>query len=278
MLLAASVILSGRSPLAADMIGVSVRHLGNSRRFGSLDTLNVATGGRQFNSLLQGNISGLSINPSNGVLYALDSNSNSLLTIDPTRWLFNGVTAVGDTNVNLTNSGLAFDHAGNLFAVNTNGGDSTLYSIDTGSGNATLLGNTGINGIDSIAFYQSQLYGISGTSQSLYAINESNGQANLAMSLGNILASNTRTGLGTDSLGNLYGIAGDSGDIFQIEPLKNLATLTANTLSGYESLAFTPSITPAAVPEPSSLALLAIGLVALVGSGWHKKRRTDAAT
>lgn len=278
MLLAAGAILSGGSPLAADMIGFSVRLRGHGKKHGGnkFSTINITNGAHSFLDGINADVKGLSFDPTDQLLYGLDSDSDDLITIDPNNGSF---TIVGDTGLDLNSTGLAIDSTGNLFAVDTSGGDSALYAIDTSNGNATLLGNTGVNGIDSIAFFQSQLYGISASSRSLYAINANNGQADLAMSLDNVLASGTPTGLGTNAAGNLYGIAGDSGDIFQIDPINNLATLAGDTLKGYESFAFTPpALIPAVVPEPSSLALLVVGFVSLAGAGWQRKRRKSATS
>jgi hypothetical protein len=95
-------------------------------------------------------MTGLAFNPVNGVLYGSVANNNAatraqLVTIDPATAL---VTVVGPYNVGndgtpSTMGDIAFDAAGNLYGVGTVGGPQ-LYSINTSTGQATVIGGTGL--------------------------------------------------------------------------------------------------------------------------------------
>jgi hypothetical protein len=99
-------------------------------------------------------ITGLAFSPITGVLYGSTGNSVAataakLVTIDPATAL---VTVVGSYNAGPVNqqgtpatmSDLAFDTAGNLFGVGSIGGPN-LYSINIATGQATVIGSTGIS-------------------------------------------------------------------------------------------------------------------------------------
>jgi DNA-binding beta-propeller fold protein YncE len=79
-------------------------------------------------------ISGLALNPANGMLYALDALTDSLYEIDPTTA---SGTVVGDLGQNLDNltGGLSFTADGSrLFAANNHIGNSTVHELDPTTG------------------------------------------------------------------------------------------------------------------------------------------------
>lgn len=96
-------------------------------------------------------ITGLAFNPITGDLYGSTGNAGAvdamLVKISP---LTAAVTPIGSFNAGPTNSGgtpttmadLAFDSAGNLYGIASIGGPN-LYSINTGTGQATLVGANG---------------------------------------------------------------------------------------------------------------------------------------
>jgi hypothetical protein len=98
-------------------------------------------------------ITGLAFHPVSGVLYGSTGNFGSvdglLVTINPANAR---VTVVGPFNAGPTNSSgtpttmadLAFDWAGNLLGVASIGGPN-VYSINTTTGQATLLGPNGVS-------------------------------------------------------------------------------------------------------------------------------------
>jgi uncharacterized repeat protein (TIGR01451 family) len=96
-------------------------------------------------------ITGMAFHPTTGVLYGSTGNSppataSLLVTIDTATAL---VTVIGPFNPgnsgtrDATMGDLAFDAAGNLYGVGTIGGPQ-LYSIDIATGQATLVGDTGL--------------------------------------------------------------------------------------------------------------------------------------
>jgi hypothetical protein len=98
-------------------------------------------------------ITGLAFNPINGVLYGSTGNAGTvdatLVTINPATAL---VTVVGAFNAGPTNStgtpatmgDISFTSAGQLYGVATIGGPN-LYSINTATGQATLVGANGVS-------------------------------------------------------------------------------------------------------------------------------------
>jgi hypothetical protein len=110
-----------------------------------IGALNDATG-------LNYGMTGLAFHPNTGVLYGSTHNNQNadpltlarLVTIDPATAQ---VTVVGQYNAGnagrpTTMTDLAFDSAGNLYGVGAVGGPQ-LYSIDTATGQATVIGNSG---------------------------------------------------------------------------------------------------------------------------------------
>jgi hypothetical protein len=93
-------------------------------------------------------ITGLAFNPLNGSLWGSTGNSvpataATLVTIDPTTAQ---ATFVGTFNIvgGGTMTDLAFDANGTLYGVGSVGG-AHLYTIDTSSGQATMVGNSGLS-------------------------------------------------------------------------------------------------------------------------------------
>ena len=98
-------------------------------------------------------ITGLAVHPITGVLYGSTGNNPTataarLVTIDPLTAL---VTVIGSFNAGPTNTegtpatmaDIGFDAAGNLYGVGSIGGPQ-LYSINIASGQATVIGSTGL--------------------------------------------------------------------------------------------------------------------------------------
>src|SRR6185436_9459137 len=97
-------------------------------------------------------ITGLAFNPLTGLLYGSTGNAGSVdamfVSINPATAL---VTPIGFFNAGPTNSSgipttmadLGFDSAGNLYGVGSIGGPQ-LYSINILTGQATVVGSSGI--------------------------------------------------------------------------------------------------------------------------------------
>ncbi len=122
-------------------------------------------------------------------------------------------------------SGLAIDSNGNMF-VSDALVPSNLYRIDAVTGAATLVGNTGIVGLDGIAFDKNDvLYGAeTGFQDKLYTFNTTTGAPTLIGTMG---AARQIAGLAFDpTTGVLYGSTGGSGITVLLDILYTINTAT----------------------------------------------------
>jgi hypothetical protein len=219
-------------------------------------------------------ITGLAFHPTTGVLYGATGNSNTaaqatLVKINPATGL---VTLIGAFNAGPVNGSgspstmgdIGFDAAGNLYGVATIGGPN-LYSINLGTGQATLVGANGAatsTGGGGIAISSGgTIYGTP-TSSRFGTYNSVTGvYTNIA---------NPAKPAGTGAYGALdyngsvlYGLNVGPGSpppthLVTIDPATGTVTDLGVSVNSLDAIAFQ-------VPEPASLILGAIGL-ALVGA------------
>jgi hypothetical protein len=236
-------------------------------------------------------LSGLDFQPGTSNLFATSgkggTNHGHLFSINVAT---GEATEIGDTNFGGV-SGLAIDSDGTFYASaseTTSGNDlpDRLITIDPITGEGTevgIYGNSGsaeIDGIDALAFdpISGTLYG-SGVEpgyDQLITIDKTTGAATVlgqltqAGSGGTINLPEALVGLAFDSSGNLFGSVGaGDGQIVSID-IGNLEfTILGDAATGSVSdIAFYSTTT--AIPEPSSFALLGIGLAGIVG--WRRRK------
>jgi hypothetical protein len=172
-------------------------------------------------------------------------------------------TLVGNLNAGSPLNSLVFDSAGNLFSANTG-----LYSINTTTGQATLIGNNGTSysSAGDLAFSGSALYLTSNLTSTDHLIRLSTGTG-AGQDVGSIGFSNVYGLASIDSI--LYGITGTQ--VLTINAATGQGTSlldyggrglgTANGAAFYaESGAPAPE---SVVPEPATIALVSSGLLGL---------------
>ena len=152
-------------------------------------------------------------------------NSNSLISIDTDTSTVTTIGALGTSN---SFGGLAYDgNSGTLYMVGGRGNEN-LYTVDTGTGAATLVGTHGINDLFGLAFDTTNnvLYGsafVPGTP--LYAFDTATGAASAVTP-----AMTARIGsLGYNATNDtLYGLSAGSGDLYEIDRTTGVQTLLGN--------------------------------------------------
>lgn len=247
---------------------------------------------------------GLAQSARSDMLYAIQDDTRNLIRVDPTTLT---VTTVGATGIADGDFGdLAYDAgAGVMYWVAGRGNDS-LYTIDLNTGAASLVGSHGVNDMFALGYDGTNLYGQS-TSGSVYRLDENTGVATaigsngvypggytwnstthqmvmLAAGSSNFysvnLSDGSTTALGGD--GNfvndndlaydagrgVYWAMDWSGNLFRYDATTYVRTSMLTGLGEIASVAYVPT----AVPEPSTLAMAALGAAVVVG--WTRFRTT----
>ena len=256
---------------------------------GELYVLNPATGAMiqdvgPLNDSLNVNypITGLAFHPLTGMLYGSTGNNPTataarLVTINPVSGL---VTVIGSFNAGPVNTGgtpatmadIAFDSAGNLFGIGSIGGPQ-LYSINIDTGQATVIGSTGLTSTTGggLAISAADLFYGTPTSSRFGTYNSGTGTfTNIANPIKP--AGGSYGALDFDENGILFGLNVGAGSpppthLVTINPATGLVTDIGASVESLDAIAF--SIAP--VPEPSTLTLFAVGgVIAMLGT----RRRT----
>jgi hypothetical protein len=116
-----------------------------------------------------------------GVLYAVDNASFSLGTIDLDTGDFTPIAPITGASAG-TVTGLAWDSATGIWYLTVN---SVLYTIDSETAVATLVGDTGVDTVIEIKFDAAgQLYATSISTDSLYAVDKTDASSSLIGPLG----------------------------------------------------------------------------------------------
>jgi len=252
---------------------------------GELYRINPATGAMvqdigPLNDASGGNypITGLAFNPMTGLLYGSTGNAIAgkearLVTINPASGL---VTLIGSFYAGPVNSSgtpatmadLAFDSLGNLYGVGSIGGPQ-LYSISLVTGQATLIGNTGLTSTSGggLGISPTSIFYGTPTSSRFGTYNSGTGTyvniANPTKPLGGAyaaLAFNGSTLYGLDLGPSSTGLATE---LVTIDPATGAVSDIGGSIPSLDAIAFS------IVPEPSTMTLLALAGASL----WFKARR-----
>jgi hypothetical protein len=221
-------------------------------------------------------ITGLRFQPGTGVLYgAVSQQSNNLkrhlVTIDPTNGLVTDVGAFAIVPNGLAD--ITFDSSsGILYGQGTN---SNLYSVNIATGAATLVGLSGVsgagNGLDIDAngtLFTANQTTVPGTR--LFTEDKTNGQATSIISLTDITNSNGSTSALAFNNGTLFGVLSQPDfKLITINTTTGNVAFLGPSLLGLDAIAWQPQV--AAVPEPSSLAVFAIGIAGVAVYGWRRR-------
>jgi hypothetical protein len=222
-------------------------------------------------------VTGLAFDPFTGVLYGdtapRGTSTRELITINPAT---GAGSLVGPMGVGLDD--IAFDRNGVLYGWSGRTSGSDLYTVNLTTGAATKVGEAGItdNGVGfAIGPSGTPYLAADGASGALRTVNLTTGAVTTVATLsGAPIGTAAIVALAFDESGTLFGInlneggpgnPGAPGNTFLITVDPNTGAITSRgpSIPGLEALAFQPT-----VPEPSSLVLMTLGLIGLLGFGW----------
>ncbi len=161
--------------------------------------------------------------------------------------------------------GLLFANIGSRFAGPAG---SSVARIDPLTG-MVLATTTGLNSVDGLTYdsYSGRLFTASALSNTLYSINPNN--LNDVVS---ILLPTAADGVVSDGAGNLYiGGRGTAGSNFYTYNLQTGSLTTGPFLAGATSIDLTIAA-PVSVPEPASVTMTGLGLLAVIGYAARRRR------
>ena len=188
---------------------------------------------------------GLEHDNGTGVLYAVDNTTKQLGTINKATAAFTSLVTITGMGAAETATGLAFQSfaGGPVYVSGTDGATSNLYTINTTTGAATLVGPMGTALMIDIAINNAgQMYGHDIGTDSLYSINTTTGAATLIGATG--IAANFAQSIDFDkSTGVLYGWVYQGGGVNQFVQF-NLATGAATNLNTPTNLEAEGALTP----------------------------------
>lgn len=215
-----------------------------------------------------GDVRGLGYNATTDTLFGVTRSADRLLTIDRNTGAGTPVSSnfyippagsnTAEISADVTGNMFGLGHVGSLTAVDT------LFTVNTTTGQATAIGGLGVPVVSGLAFDHATgtLYGTT-FNGALYTINSGSGAASL---LGQITGSN----------GGVARIAFDQGIgiLYGITNREQLVTVDLSTLAATQvaqftvpnqiySLDFVSKSSSVPIPEPSTLAVLALGLIAV---------------
>ncbi len=232
---------------------------------------------------LTGNVAPFGLSGFNNQLYTFDSTADVIRQINTATGATQATYNIGMGPV-LGQGGLAFQSSTVGYITSaldpaTFNYSNNLYQFNLSTGTSTLITHTA-DTLSAIAFSSNgTLYGLGQLDGNLYTINTANGAmttiGNVGLSIGSTVNS-----LAFSSGGTLYATIDDA--LYSLNTSTGAATAIGDPAMGtgfasVSGLAFTNGILPSAVPEPSSLVMLALGVVGPAAFGAFRKVRARHA-
>lgn len=237
-------------------------------------------------------VTGLAFDSVTGILYGSTSNNSGisgatkreLVSINPNTGV---VTVIGAFGAGTATMGdLTFDTTtATLYGTNSLNGN--LYSINLTTGAATAVGSSGISGaiqgVGVAANSAGQLFGSpTGANAPLVQYNKSTGAATNGPTLtGAPFPGGSISAMAFNSGGTLYAVDIDNTVVSRPTHLVTINTVTGAVTDIGASVNFLDAIVffnPTAIPEPTTTALLGVGLVFLTKTGLRRYRRGSSAS
>ena len=193
-----------------------------------------------------------------------------LVTIDSTSGLGTGVVSYSAPFSNGIR-GLAFADDDTLYALADTGplgslGPDSLYTVDIGTGNFTLVGSTGLTDVQGLAF---------SASGDLFAWDITSGLMSLDLTTGfatDVGAAAGISGIQALEFGADGTLFGGRDELYSIDTATGAWSLIGG--GGYSDVRGL-AIASAAVPEPGAFALMGVGLVSIAAAKRWRYRRTS---
>lgn len=231
------VIFTGKGYVITPSVAGTIYGVTGTQEGGTFITINASNGsGTTIGPTGYGQLTGLSIKPSNGELYGTTSYSNGTELVRINAALGDAYHAAYIPVINVR--AIAFDINNDLyFAVI----DGRLFKFNLSNNDTDYVGNTGINNLYGLAInpLNGQLWGIS-VSQGVYRINKTNGSASLVGNSG----FNLTADLCFDVYGKLYavnGIGSQISNLLTIDTSNGTGTLIGSTNKrGINGIAISP--------------------------------------
>lgn len=175
-----------------------------------------------------------------GTLYAIDTDSAELVTIDPATGTLDIIVQLTGAPVGVTYSGLSWNPANStMYVLTTDGFVSTLYTMDVSTGVMTTLGETGTTlGIWLAIDNAGIIYMLDIGTDNLYTLNATTGLATLVGSVGVDLsfAQEADVDSSTNTLYMAGYIGGGVNNIYSIDVSSGTATALGSVNSNNAEL------------------------------------------
>jgi len=204
-----------------------------------------------------------------GTIYLMDDSTNTLLMMDPVTHV---ISTVGSTGVGSGNFGdLAYNSAtGTLFWA-AGSGNNSLYTLNTTTGAATLVGSHGINvfdrHVDSGSYSHRLQRRVSRRPHLQFRRESIDGRRGSVEPWGRFI---NNDGVAYDADTNVYWADDYNGNVFSYNATTFARTTIHSGLTTLDGIAYVGASGPSPVPEPSSTALVAAGCGLLV---WLRRRK-----